>query len=173
MASVNEEEIYAQIKDFPDYCVSNLGNIKYIKTNTILKQRFDKYGYKRVNLYDKNRKIFTKRTHRLVIEAFKENVENKLCVDHIDNNRENNNICNLRYATHQENTRNSKIRKNSTSGIKGITYHKASNKWQARITIDGLEIHLGLFGNIEDAKQARVNKVKQVFGEFANKCETN
>ena len=171
--SIYEEEIYVQIKDFPNYCVSNLGNIKYIKTNTILKQRFDKYGYKRVNLYDKNRKIFTKRTHRLVIEAFKENVENKLCVDHIDNNRENNNICNLRYATHQENTRNSKIRKNSTSGIKGITYHKASNKWQARITIDGLEIHLGLFGNIEDAKQARVNKVKQVFGEFANKCETN
>ena len=171
--SIYEEEIYVQIKDFPNYCVSNLGNIKYIKTNTILKQRFDKYGYKRVNLYDKNRKILTKRTHRLVIEAFKENVENKLCVDHIDNNRENNNICNLRYATHQENTRNSKIRKNSTSGIKGITYHKASNKWQARITIDGLEIHLGLFGNIEDAKLARVNKVKQVFGEFANKCETN
>ena len=171
--SIYEEEIYVQIKDFPNYCVSNLGNIKYIKTNTILKQRFDKNGYKRVNLYDKNRKIFTKRTHRLVIEAFKENVDNKLCVDHIDNNRENNNICNLRYATHQENTRNSKIRKNSTSGIKGITYHKASNKWQARITIDGLEIHLGLFGNIEDAKQARVNKVKQVFGEFANKCETN
>ena len=171
--SIYEEEIYVQIKDFPNYCVSNLGNIKYIKTNTILKQRFDKNGYKRVNLYDKNRKILTKRTHRLVIEAFKENVDNKLCVDHIDNNRENNNICNLRYATHQENTRNSKIRKNSTSGIKGITYHKASNKWQARITIDGLEIHLGLFGNIEDAKQARVNKVKQVFGEFANKCETN
>ena len=169
MASVNEEEIYAQIKDFPDYCVSNLGNIKYIKTNTILKQRFDKYGYKRVNLYDKNRKILTKRTHRLVIEAFKENVENKLCVDHIDNNRENNNICNLRYATHQENTRNRVIGKNSTSGIKGVT--KEGNKWKARITIDGLEMHLGYFNNIEDAKQARINAVKKAFGEFANKCE--
>ena len=171
MASVNEEEIYAQIKDFPDYCVSNLGNIKYIKTNTILKQRFDKNGYKRVNLYDKNRKILTKRTHRLVIEAFKENVDNKPNVDHIDNNKLNNNINNLRFATHIENSRNRSIPINNTSSVKGVC--KSGNKWRAYICIDGIRMSLGFFDNIEDAKLARITAVKKAFGEFANKCETN
>ena len=171
MASVNEEEIYVQIKDFQNYCVSNLGNVKNIKTNTILKQQFDKDGYKLINIYDENSKMHTKRVHRLVIEAFKENVDNKSCVDHIDNNKQNNNVNNLRFATRVENGRNRVIGKNNTSGAKGITYEKDIKKWRARITIDGLTVHLGLFETIEDAKLARVNKVKQVFGEFANKCE--
>ena len=170
MASVNEEEIYAQIKDFPNYCVSNLGNVKNATTNQIIKQSANKEGYKRLNIY-KNGKRCNKNVHQLVANAFLENVDNKPCIDHIDNNKENNNIENLRFATYQENTRNSKIAKNNTSSVKGVC--KRGNKWRAYITIDGLEAHLGYFDNIEDAKQARVNKVKQVFGEFANKCETN
>ena len=173
MASVNEEEIYVQIKDFPHYCVSNLGNVKNIEINKILKQSFNEDGYKQISIYDENRKYHTKRVHRLVIEAFKENVGNKPCVDHIDNDRQNNNINNLRFATRVENGRNRVIGKNNTSGAKGIQYRKDMNKWRARITIDGLEVNLGHFDTFEDAKQARINKVKQVFGEFANKCETN
>ena len=170
MVSINEE-VFLPIKNFPDYCVSNLGNVKNIKTGRILRQRFDKDGYKEISIYDENRKYHTKRVHRLVIEAFKENVENKPCVDHINNDRQNNNINNLRYATRIENGRNRVIGKNNTSGAKGVAFSKASNKWRAYITIDGLEAHLGYFNNIEDAKLARVNKVKQVFGEFANQCE--
>ena len=108
--------------------------------------------------------------HRLVANAFLEKVNNKPCIDHIDNNKENNNIENLRFATHQENGRNRAIGKNNTSGAKGIAFCKRESKWRAYITIDGLKVHLGYFDNIEDAKLARVNKVKQVFGEFANKC---
>ena len=173
MASVNEEEIYVQIKSFPNYQVSNFGNVKNTEINKILKQSFDEDGYKQISIYDENRKYHTKRVHRLVIEAFKENVENKPCVDHIDNDRQNNNINNLRFATRVENGRNRVIGKNNTSGAKGIQYRKDMNKWRARITIDGLEVNLGHFDTFEDAKQARINKVKQVFGEFANKCETN
>ena len=60
---------------------------------------------------------------------------------------------------------------NNTTGIKGITREK--NKWRARVKIDGISIHLGYFDNIEDAKQARINKVQQVFGEFAHSSELN
>ena len=169
--SINEE-VFVMIKDFDNYMVSNLGNVKNATTNQIIKQRYDKYGYKRLNIY-KNKKMFVKLVHQLVANAFLENIDNKPCIDHIDNNKENNNVSNLRFATYQENVRNSKIAKNNTSGAKGITFSKASNKWRAYITIDGLEAHLGYFDSIEDAKAARVNKVKQVFGEFANKCETN
>ena len=173
MASVNEEEIYVQIKSFPNYQVSNFGNVKNTEINKILKQSFDEDGYKQISIYDENRKYHTKRVHRLVIEAFKENVENKPCVDHIDNDRQNNNINNLRFATRVENGRNRVIGKNNTSGAKGVSYRKDSNKWRAWITIDGLFVNLGHFDSFEEAKLARVNKVKQVFGEFANKCETN
>ena len=171
MMSINEE-VFLPIKNFPDYCVSNLGNVKNIKTNKILKQSANKEGYIRLKIY-KNGKQYNKNVHQLVANAFLENVDNKLCIDHIDNNKENNNVSNLRFATHQENGRNTKMYKNNTSGVKGITFSKASNKWIAQIKIDGLRVHLGCFENIEDAKAARVNKVKQVFGEFANKCETN
>ena len=167
MMSINEE-VFLPIIDFDNYMVSNLGNVKNATTNQIIKQRYNKYGYKRINIY-KNKKMFVKNVHQLVANAFLENVDNKPCIDHIDNNKENNNVSNLRFATHQENVRNSKIAKNNTSGVKGV--FKSGNKWKSYICIDGILQHLGCFDNIEDAKLARVNKVKQVFGEFANKCE--
>eukprot|EP01038_Epipyxis_sp_PR26KG_P015173 gene15173-20439_t len=60
--------------------------------------------------------------------------------------------------------------KNNTSGIKGVCFDSNANKWKAYIRLDGILIHLGLFDNIEDAKQARVNKANEVFGEFINDC---
>ena len=170
--SINEEEeIYVQIKSFPNYQVSNFGNVKNTEINKILKQNFNADGYKQINIYDENGKHYNKKVHRLVIEAFKENIENKPCVDHIDNDRQNNNINNLRFATRVENGRNRVIGKNNTSGAKGISYRKDMKKWEARITIDGIRMSLGCFNNIEDAKQARISAVKKVFGEFVNKCE--
>ena len=46
-----------------------------------------------------------------------ENPDNKLCVDHMDTNRLNNNIDNLRWSTSQENNRNTKLSSKNTSGI--------------------------------------------------------
>ena len=163
-------EEFKIIVGFENYLVSNYGNVKNKKTNKILKHSIDRHGYKKVNLYENNN-IFTKRIHRLIAEAFVENPLNKPCVDHIDNNTQNNNINNLRWATHQENSRNKSMQINNTTGIKGITREK--NKWRARVKIDGISIHLGYFDNIEDAKQARINKVQQVFGEFAHSSELN
>ena len=65
----------------------------------------NRYGYKHVSLY-KNKEGKTWKIHRLVALAFISNPGNKPCIDHIDGNRLNNNVCNLRWVTHRENTNN-------------------------------------------------------------------
>lgn len=67
-------------------------------------------------------------------------------IDHIDRNPSNNSIENLRVVTHQQNQWN--------TDRKGCSFHKASGKWRARITIDSKEKYLGLFVNEDDARNA-------------------
>ena len=165
-----QEEIYIQIEEFPNYQVSNLGNVRNIKTELVLKQRLRKDGYKDVML-NLEGKRHNKKVHRLVANAFLENIDNKKCVDHINNNKEDNNINNLRYATMNENGQNRRLGKNNTSGYKGVSFNKKLDKWHARIMIDGIPVHLGYYATIEEAKQARQDAVKKAFGEFTNACE--
>jgi hypothetical protein len=164
-------EIWREIDDF-EYSVSNFGRIKSIKTGRILKQNKNKNGYLTVAL-SKDGIIKTFRVHRLAATAFLLNPENKRCVDHIDNNPSNNNIKNLRWASNKENSQNSQKSKRNTSGIKGVYYEKKRNKWRARIMFDGINIHLGSFDSIEDAKQARIKRANEAFGVFTNLCEKN
>lgn len=65
----------------------------------------DIHGYKYVSLY-KNGKMKSVKVHRLVAEAFIPNPENKPCIDHIDTNRSNNNVDNLKWVTYHENANN-------------------------------------------------------------------
>ena len=104
------DETFKVVTDYINYSVSDLGRVMNNKTGRILKQREDKDGYFRVNLYGFDN-IKTVKIHRLVAEAFLENVENKEQVDHIDNNKQNNNVKNLRYVTTSENGMNQKISK--------------------------------------------------------------
>jgi len=163
-------EEYKQIIDFDNYEVSNLGNVRNIKTGRILKVSDDNNGYLKFNLW-KNNKMKTKKIHKLVADAFIENPENKTCVDHIDNDTKNNNMNDLRWATMSENSQNSKISNRNTSGAKGVCWHKNRNKLRAQITIDGIKIHLGYFENIEDAKEARIKRANEIFGAYTNECE--
>ena len=146
-----------------------MGNVKNNKTGRIVKQH-DSNGYKRLSI-EVNKKRYKKLLHVLVAGAFIPNPENKPFVDHIDNCKTNNNIQNLRWATSKENNQNKSMGKNNTSGVKGVYFHKASQKYEARISIDGINVYIGLFTNLEDAKQARITKANQVFGVFTNSCE--
>ena len=74
--------------------------------------------------------------------------------DHIDGNPLNNLESNLRIVTRSENQFNSGLRKDNTSGIKGVRWHERAQKWQVRITINGKE-STGLFDSIDDAARAR------------------
>jgi hypothetical protein len=163
-------EEFREIENFDNYEVSNFGNVRNKKTEKLLKQSFDKDGYCKVNLRE-NSKTTTLRIHRLVAFAFIDNPDEKPFIDHVDNNRANNHVRNLRWATLNENNHNSKLSKTNTSGNKGVNFNKHQNKWHARIQIDGIRISLGSFDNKEDAIRARVQRANEAFGVFVNACE--
>ena len=104
-------------------------------------------------------------------EAFLLNPENKKCVDHIDNDRQNNKLINLRYATSSQNAQNAKLSSKNTIGKKGVSWNEKAMKWTARIMINGKRITLGSFINKDDAINIRIQKAKDEFGEYINKCE--
>jgi hypothetical protein len=163
-------ETYKKIVGFENYSVSDHGNARNDTTGRILKAINHKRGYLQVGLR-KNNKPHIKKIHKLVTAAFLLNPEKKNCVDHIDNNKHNNNLINLRFATSQQNNQNRSINNNNTSGTKGVGWNKKSMKWTARIKINGKSIHLGSFINKEDAINIRIQRAKNEFGEFINKCE--
>jgi hypothetical protein len=132
--------------------------------------RFDGKGYVMVRLckdgIGKNYK-----THRLVAELFipKPNNDTNLEVDHIDQDKTNNIVSNLRWVTPQQNmwNRNKRMTPSSSRYI-GVTYHKRSNKWSSRIVRnDGSRNHIGMFHNEKDAARAYNDKARELRGNFA------
>jgi len=89
-------------------------------------------------------------------------------IDHIDGNKLNNRIENLRECTKNQNCHNSKISKNNTSGVKGVTWSKAAKSWQAKIQINGKRVYVGYFKNIKDAGIAIRAERALLHKEFAN-----
>ena len=163
-------EVFREIENYDNYAVSSFGRVKNTKTGKILKGSVDSYGYLIIDLYE-NAIRKTHKIHRIVANAFIDNPDDKLCVDHKDNDRANNHISNLRFATSKENSRNSKLSNNNTSNVKGVYWHKRVKKWCAQITIDGIQIHIGYFDNLDDARTARVNRANEAFGMYINACE--
>ena len=91
-----KEEIWKIIEDFSDYMVSNMGEVKRIKSGLILKPGRNKDGYLRVDLY-KNKKPEHKYIHHLVCGTFNNyKLKDDECVHHINENKDNNNIDNLK-----------------------------------------------------------------------------
>lgn len=90
-------------------------------------------------------------------------------IDHINGNKNDNRLSNLRKVTHQQNRCNSKLNSNNKSKFKGVCWSKASKKWMAYITFKSKRIYLGLYENIEDAKKARQNAEIVYFGQFRRK----
>lgn len=109
----------------------------------------------------------TKKTillHRVVT-----NCPDNLVPDHIHGKetRYDNRKSNLRIVTTQQNSMNSTLYKNNTSGITGVTWHKRDNVWQARIKVGYKYIHLGYFNSFDDAVNARKEAEEKYFGEFS------
>lgn len=96
-------EIWKDVIEYRgSYQVSNWGNVKNTKTNRIRRPTKDKDGYLRIQLGGrKDRK--SKSIHRLVADVFIENPFAKPEVNHIDGNKENNNVNNLEWVTGEEN----------------------------------------------------------------------
>lgn len=76
-------------------------------------------------------------------------------IDHINRVRSDNRIVNLRKVSRSANIQNSSIRRDNTSGAKGVCWHKAANKWCARISINRKRLPLGVYDDLSDAIEAR------------------
>lgn len=109
----------------------------------------------------------TLKMHRVVMERY---LGRKLfdseMVDHVNGNGLDNRRTNLRIASVSENLANSGVWKSSTSGYRGVSYHKRNKRWQAKILFNGVLIHCGWYSTPEEASRAYEAKAKEIFGEF-------
>ena len=108
-------------------------------------------GYIRIGLTNKEGKRKMFQLHRIVYKAYHPSwdiMDSSMnnCIDHIDGNKQNNNIENLRVVTNQENQFNTKA--------KGYYFNKRRNKWMAYIMVDGKLINLGYYDTEAEARQA-------------------
>ena len=102
--------------------------------------------------------------HRLIMNINDPNVY----IDHINNNPLDNRKCNLRICSPTENSFNKKDSGRNTSGILGVPWDKARNKWAPEIRAYNKRVHLGRYDSIEEAAIARMYAEKLVFKEFQN-----
>lgn len=145
------------------YSISDEGVVRNDETGkTLSSSRLDSKGYSYVTIAI-NGNYKNCRIHRLVGEAF---LGESGIYDHIDNNRQNNNLSNLRCASHLENCMNSPSRKGS-SKYKGVSYRPDKGKYRARITLFGKEVQIGTFESEEEAAIAYNKVAYKNFGEFA------
>ena len=128
-------DIARPVPGYPDYRVYTTGDVYSVKGGKFLKIGFHTGGYPIIHIR-KDGKKKTLKCHRLVALAFIPNPEGLPCVDHIDNNRENNDVKNLRWASYATNARNSSVSKRNTSGHQGVCYYSQKHTWLARWTDD-------------------------------------
>jgi hypothetical protein len=89
-------------------------------------------------------------------------------IDHANGIKSDNRIVNLRKATVSENAYNRKLSSRNTSGIKGVTWHKKSKKWQVVVTVNKQHKYLGQFNDLEFAELV-VSEARDLFHkDFAN-----
>lgn len=99
--------------------------------------------------------------HRLLAKRL--GYDLNLTVDHINRDGLDNQRYNLRPATIKQQSENTRVPRDNTSGYKGVSWKKDKAKWRSRICHYGKHLHLGYFDNIEGAIQARKEAEKKYF----------
>ena len=100
--------------------------------------------------------------HQLLVKAPK-----GMETDHIDGNGLNNQKRNLRVCSHAENCRNLKTRCDSKTGVRGVDFHRKTNKYRARITRSYVVHIIGMFATLKEAKEAYNEAATKLHGQFA------
>ncbi len=99
---MSEVETFVKIDGFEEYEVSNLGKVRNMKNGRILKPYLNQSGYLRHCLCENNKRKYLF-LHKIIATAFIDNPEEKPCVNHIDENKLNNDLSNLEWCTVKEN----------------------------------------------------------------------
>ena len=120
---------YKRIEGYENYIIFTTGKIYSQSKKIFIKKFLNNHNYYTVSLYNIKQKTF--KLHRLLALAFLPNPNNLPTIDHIDINKQNNNLSNLRWASQKKQNINQNIRKDNTTGYKGITYRKDKNMYVA------------------------------------------
>ena len=151
------------IEGYENYLIFEDGVIINTDTGKEMKPSIDKDGYK-LNGLTKNNKTKTFKLHRLIALAFIPNIDNKPCVDHINRDRKDNRLENLRWVSYKENSRNQSCRSNT-----GLQFITKANKKESK---NGYYYQFTL--TRQDLKHSYSNKDLQPVIEYRNKfCEEN
>ena len=163
-------ETWRSISGYINYQVSNIGRIRNCVSGRILSGITNDNGYRIIDLRNEDG-IKKFRVHVLVATEFIDKPESndKLYVDHINHNRTDNQVHNLRWVTKSQNQMNAtKTSSKTSSEYKGVSFDKRSQKWQAYIMLNRKRIHIGYFNDENTAGEAYNNKALELFGEFAH-----
>tara|TARA_R110002020_G_scaffold247219_1_gene461147 strand:+ start:426 stop:920 length:495 start_codon:yes stop_codon:yes gene_type:complete len=115
----------------------------------------NKRGYLKIQIFGK---IYF--AHRLAWLIYYGNFP-EYGIDHIDGNKLNNSIKNLRDVGQLDNSKNTKLNKNNKSGFNGVTWAKHRGKWRSRIMFEGKDMTLGFFDDLEEAIRVRIDANKR------------
>jgi hypothetical protein len=132
-------EEWRPIEGYNNYLVSNFGRVMNSR-GYVFKDNIDSNGYYRVNLV-KDGKLKTMRIHRLVAKAYLPSTEPSLnFIDHIDRNRLNNRVENLRWSNNTLNCHNRNNQRNSTSRYNGVSWdgEQTNGEWKYKKGVSGI-----------------------------------
>ena len=87
-------------------------------------------------------------------------------IDHINGDKRDNRIENLREANRSQNMRNVKLKRNNTSGAKGVCWSKEKNKWVVRVSVNKKTIHCGYYEDFELAALVSAEAIDKYHGYF-------
>jgi hypothetical protein len=124
---------YKKIKEYENYEINEYGEIRNIKTGKILKPYLQQ-GYYRISLIKEKNVKKSEAVHRLVAITFITNIDDKPIIDHINQNKTDNHVLNLRWSTYKENAKNVNLekRKQKTNRIKSkisLRFCEDVKKW--------------------------------------------
>ena len=149
--------------NFHLYELSNLGRIKSLIIEKILKPQLDGGGYLHIGLY-KDNKVKTHKISHLVWDHFgnRKRKGSKIQVDHIKNNKLLNGIRDLQLLTARENVSKWYIQNGKKSSrFTGVPWNKTSKIWKVKITINKKENYLGRFNDEIEASDEYQRALKE------------
>ncbi len=145
------------------YKINKKGEVYSCRKNIILKGGIGTEGYLKFCFVNKNSENNMKPLHRLLGIQFIPNPNNYEFIDHLDNNKLNNNLDNLRWIDKSGNSRNYK-KKRKYDLPTGV--YTRGKKFVVRMKLNKKTTHIGTFNTIEEASEAYEKKYDEIMSQY-------
>ncbi|RLI55095.1 MAG: hypothetical protein DRP09_11075 [Candidatus Thorarchaeota archaeon] len=153
-------EYWSEFPLAPTYLVSSLGEVFNTKTNKFLNGSKNDGGYLITGFSSGLGSTITKSIHRVVALTYLPNPNNLPTIDHIDMNKQNNSVDNLRWCSYSLNNWYRKKQKNNMSGYRGLTFHKRDKTWRAKLVKDKKIVFSYESRSLKESQKAYVNFIR-------------